>query len=963
MKIPEVCKDTAPRREEIRAKGGDAPDYEPNGIDFVEISDDQLVITVYFLNKAPRDIHKENIRIDGGRRIRGIRVRAIRPCILDDPELDDCLRVIVDKPGDFSTYTLRFVEREHGQPGDKPLRGFDPLYAQIEFSFKVNCPSDLDCAPVPECVPEALVEPDINYLAKDFASFRQLILDRLSLIMPGWTERHIPDLGIMLVELLAYTGDYLSYYQDAVATESYLETARRRISVRRHVRLVDYLLHEGCNARAWAVIQTSEPKLSIDLSHVYFITGLNNALPLSNKTLNTDALSSIQTENWEVFEPVEKSTAWMVYSAHNRISFYTWGERECCLPVGATSVTLKDTWVTVQEPPPDEPASSYPDQQTKERSSARSYAPHQPPAGHSKKHRALNLKAGDVLIFEEVLGPRTGSPDDADPNHRQTVRLVSVHATVDELYDRPIVEIEWCTEDALRFPLCLSALSDPPGCEYHEDVSIARGNVVLVDHGKTVGPEQLGPVGKKKSISHCEKAGRLSDETILPEQFRPRLQQVPLTFAEPIPTQGCSKSPAVEGGAKIAQRFAPASALLTQKPHRAVPQVQLVSIPPAPGGEGPLFTLEELQKPGLVASRLRFRKTTADEALWGLLAPDTQKQLALYEGQDEVPKKLREALCGDLNALLEDWTPQLDLLGSSENDRDFVVEMDDEGRAHLRFGDGELGRMPEAGTLFKASYRVGNGVTGNVGAESISYIVFRTTSIDGVSLEARNPMPAAGGTDREPLAEAKLLAPFVFRTDLQRAITAADYARLAERNSSVQRAAGELRWTGSWYEARIGVDAYGDEEADPALLRDVEKGLYRYRRIGQDLAVKPAKLVPLEIALRVCVLPDYLRGHVKAALLDTFSNRILADGSRGFFHPDNITFGDGITLSALVAAAQSVTGVESVSVTKLERFGKGPNGEIEDGILPLGPLEVARVDNDPNFRENGIATFDIRGGR
>ena len=69
--------------------------------------------------------------------------------------------------------------------------------------------------------------------------------------MPDWTERHVPDLGITLVELLAYVGDYLSYYQDAVATEAYLDTARRRISVRRHVRLVDYRMHDGCNARAW----------------------------------------------------------------------------------------------------------------------------------------------------------------------------------------------------------------------------------------------------------------------------------------------------------------------------------------------------------------------------------------------------------------------------------------------------------------------------------------------------------------------------------------------------------------------------------------------------------------------------------------------------------------------------------------------------------------------------------------
>ena len=67
----------------------------------------------------------------------------------------------------------------------------------------------------------------------------------------------MPDIGITLVELLAYVGDYLSYYQDAVATEAYLETARQRISVRRHARLVDYVFSEGCNARAWVCVGTA----------------------------------------------------------------------------------------------------------------------------------------------------------------------------------------------------------------------------------------------------------------------------------------------------------------------------------------------------------------------------------------------------------------------------------------------------------------------------------------------------------------------------------------------------------------------------------------------------------------------------------------------------------------------------------------------------------------------------------
>ena len=100
---------------------------------------------------------------------------------------------------------------------------------------------------------------------------------------------------------------------------------------------------------------------------------------------------------------------------------------------------------------------------------------------------------------------------------------------------------------------------------------------------------------------------------------------------------------------------------------------------------------------------------------------------------------------------------------------------------------------------------------------------------------------------------------------------------------------------------------------------------------GQALA----RYVPLDIELAVCVLPHYLRGHVEAALLDVFSTRVLPDGTRGFFHPDNLTFGAGVALSALVAAAQAVPGVLSVKVTKLERLYEGPNDEIKDGIYWL----------------------------
>jgi hypothetical protein len=63
-----------------------------------------------------------------------------------------------------------------------------------------------------------------------------------------------------------------------------------------------------------------------------------------------------------------------------------------------------------------------------------------------------------------------------------------------------------------------------------------------------------------------------------------------------------------------------------------------------------------------------------------------------------------------------------------------------------------------------------------------------------------------------------------------------------------------------------------------------------------------------------------------------------------------------------VAAAQGVPGMESLTVKKLERLFEGSNHEIENGILPIGSLEVARLDNDPSFPENGRLALHMGGG-
>lgn len=922
------------RREQVRAQGA-------NGIDYIEVGNDKLTLIVYFFRHAPEYLDSRNIVIEGGARSRELRIIDLRIKAADSGEQDDSLNLRIDRVGDSSAYTLRLVELDdQGQPTGQPLRGLDPRYSYAHFSFVAGEPTDLDCCREQACPAPHLPSSEINYLAKDYASFRQLLLDRLSLTMPGWQERHIPDIGLALVEVLAYVGDYLSYYQDAVATEGYLNTARQRISVRRHARLVDYRMHEGCNSRTWVQVAVAK---DVNVPRgarpdLRFITG---GTRLGGSSGNTNSPNSGVT-----FEPV-LNTPIQWHRSHNRIPFYTWGDHSCCLPVGATSATLQDRWEQdnsqEQQATSERPDESSAKNQHRAGAKASPSRPMDPKPQVSDRKRQLNLKVGDVLLFEEVIGPHTGQIEDADRSHRHFVRLTKTHQAVDPLYDSPVVEIEWAPEDALSFPLCLSCIGQAPDCAYIRHVSVARGNVVLVDHGIWTDAEELGMVPLRETRQTCTREKYASDIELLPGKFRPSLTQQPLTFSEPF------------------QERTPASQALTQDPRRAVPRIELNSILGLPDGSGPVFSFEDCQNPEGLARKLADSDPKIDW-LKKKLSSNISTLLEKFITKKDGPalEQLTKALSTEITRFTQTWTAKQDLLESGPEDRDYVVEMDNEGIAHLRFGDGELGRAPAAGECFFARYSLGNGTSGNVGSEVID-LLHSAFPVKGAAVI--NPVAAIGGTEAETLDEVRMMAPGNCLKQLERAITADDYASLAERHPKVQRAAAALVWTGTHYEAKVAIDPLGTEDKQPALLEQIQGYLERFRRIGHDLTVIQAQYVPLRVELMVQVLPDYLQGHVKSALLDVFSNRMLGDGTTGFFHPDNLNFGDPVYASRMIAAAQAVKGVESVTLTRLERLFEGANQALENGLLQIGPLEVARLDNDPRFPENGALVLKLRGGR
>ncbi len=920
---------TERRREAVRA-----PSSGLNGIDFLEVQDDatqpladrQRTLLVHFLKPlAAGSLTAANVRIEGGDSIRDVSVLRARINAGHGPNV---LAVEVNKPGDFSTYTLRLVAT--GQERQPPA-GIDRPLSAVDFSFKVNCPSEFDCQPAQICPPELLVEPAIDYQARDYASFRTLLLDRLSVLAPDWAERNPADVGVALVEVLAYVGDYLSYQQDAVATEAYLGTARRRISVRRHARLVDYLMHDGCNARTWVQFEVQSDGVGVPLGLQLLTHGAasTSSLGVSDGLLaaTPGPPGGQQSAAPRVFETMEPAS---LYVARNKIQFHTWGDENCCLPKGATRAALRD-----------------------------------PGNG------LANLLPGDVLILEEVRGPETGRPEDADRAHRQAVRLIDVehlddpleHDPPDSTQNLPVIEVTWHAEDRLRFPLCVGNLDDPDRPGRRVPISVARGNVVLVDHGRTLPTtESLGAVPRPALVraavgggDRCDQPDALAGANVVPPRYSPRLQEGPLTQATPY-SPALIDLPLDTARADLDYGRLPAAVQRAFEQRNVRPsRFEIVTL--EAGRRWTITAVSPTGRTGYVARRL----SAPDDDRVAVYAPPSATASLQSDPRRAVPAiTLASTRPDDPTSTPRTWQARLDLLSSARNATDFVVEVEADGSATLRFGDGHFGERPDDGTVFTARYRVGNGSVGNVGAEAIEQALSTDSGL--ANARVRNPLPASGGTDLESAEEVRQYAPVAFRTQ-ERAVTAADYARMAERHPEVQRAAATFRWTGSWHTVFVTVDRLGGLPVDDDFKARLREFLEPFRMAGHDVEVEEPVDVPLLLALTVCVKPEYFNVSVKQALTEVFSNRRLPDGRAGFFHPDNLTFGQTVFLSRVYAAAQAVAGVASVQVDAFERQGLSSNAGILAGKLTFDRLEIPRLDNDPDFPDRGQLKLDVRGGK
>ncbi|UCD64476.1 MAG: baseplate J/gp47 family protein [Candidatus Zixiibacteriota bacterium] len=400
-------------------------------------------LEVFFFNDRHRDTIRDHITADPGAVCNitgGIRILAgsaegqVKVTGAADGSTDESLYLTVEPIGDYSTYTLSMTHQ-----------GIDRFFDWIKFRFRPGC-FTTDCNPPARPLPPVPEAPPIDYLAKDYESFRHTLISAMTQRVPNWLPTSEADLDQVLIDLLAAVGDEMSDFQDRVMSEAFFTTCRRRVSLARHARMMDYHVHQGNQASTWLSLKVN--------SALRLVSGLAFDGNFDLEPVLQVWTGSEKPQADSVFFTVRDEADLDVRL--NRLLLYTWGGAVASLKAGSTSADLL-------------PGGSAP-----------SDTDVQDIADLINGVDSSKILVRHLLV-EECLNPATGEEAGRDRNKRQLLKLTGAEVVKDTLTGQSMVRVHWRDEDRLKRNYVFTTFC-PEGPI--SDVSKFRGNLVRAYEGR-----------------------------------------------------------------------------------------------------------------------------------------------------------------------------------------------------------------------------------------------------------------------------------------------------------------------------------------------------------------------------------------------------------------------------------------------------------------------------------------------
>jgi len=267
------------------------------------------------------------------------------------------------------------------------------------------------------------------------------------------------------------------------------------------------------------------------------------------------------------------------------------------------------------------------------------------------------------------------------------------------------------------------------------------------------------------------------------------------------------------------------------------------------------------------------------------------------------------------------------LIDAGNNDPVYTVTTDADGVSYINFGDNISGRIPPITSIY-ATYRIGGGASGNVGPNTLTYLL---TNVVG-GLTVNNQDAASGGSNPEATDTIRFNAPFALSA-LNRAVSLKDYGALSIQVSAVAKAIAEAE---SFNNVTIYMAPYGDISLGTpgvdingdanTIFNNAAAKLLSFLTdkapATTSVTILPPTYVPVNISLTLNILSQYRQTTVSDAVYAAIRN--LLDF-------DNVVFAEEFPLQYVLTAISAIDGVAYADVSLLSRSDATFTGNISAG--------------------------------
>lgn len=741
--------------------------------------------------------------------------------------------------------------------------------------------------------------------------------DRPRLADLGTRDRD--DFSIALLDAWAVASDVLAFYTERLANESYLRTARERISLQELGRLIGYRLRPGVAAETYAAFALEPPPKAPAAAS----KDPGSAPPVTPEVVTLEPRTRLQSipgpgerpQTFETVEEVEARPEWNAMPASTTVAAPGLGETDACLE-GATlnlkpgdgfliatadapttewelrlltavdaDLDLKRTRIAWSDAKPLEHLAAYapPEDEPKVYVLRKRLSVF----GHNAPLEELFTDGGSDDWDDFALSPQGDDYVDLDGSHPDVVPgswVVLTHPTNDDDLWRVVSVTElsraqWAVSGkAMRLEL-------EGGEEYSDYADEVRQTTVLA-------------VSEPLKLAEAPDESAVDDNTLEVDVDVKAMQP-----GRRLLVKGTTTADEEHVEAAVVKEVAPISGgwQITlegdlAKDYKRETVIVYGNVALATHGE----TVQQILGSGRASEPFQ-RFTLAHEPLTHLQSTDA-------------PSGAAPALEVRVNDVRWDEVPTL--FGTRVQDRVFALRTDEQGKAYVQFGDGDRGaRLPTGSNNVRARYRKGLGAAGNVQPGALAQLLDRPLGVKGVS----NPIAASGGVDPESEDAARTSIPLGVRT-LGRAVSLLDYEDYARAFTGVVKANATVLALRGGRTIVVTVAFEGGER-----LADLGDALRSHGDPRVQVLVLEGTTETFRVALQVVVDPAYeqdaVLSSVEAALRDAYSFE-----ARGL--------GEPVFRSEIVATAHTVAGVLGVDVDALYT---GAMSDLADRLIAQRP--------------------------